>query len=145
MFFGLSAFIDIKIPPICCVFPIFYYLMRLVLVFTAFSSSALVAEHVFSLAYRCALLLFMLSFLRICAGCPTPRTLKMFLPISVASFILTATSVFSRLIIHFSLGDQFIHGDIPVDYDGIALCLAILPIAYSILKKNNTHESETCN
>ena len=52
LLFGVSAFIDIKIPPLFCAVPLLYYLMRLVLVFTAFSTSALVAEHVFSLAYR---------------------------------------------------------------------------------------------
>ncbi len=135
IFFGLSAFINLKIPPISCVVPLFYYLMRLVLIFTSFSASALVAEHVFSLAYRCALLVFMLMFLRICAGFPSSRTLKLFLPVSISTFILTFTSIVSRLIVHFSLGDAFIHGDVPVDYDGIALCLAILPITYNILKE----------
>jgi hypothetical protein len=133
--YGISAFINIKIPPLSCVVPMFYFLMRLVLVFTSFSSSALVAEHVFSLSYRCALLVFMLMFLRICAGFTSKRTLKFFLPVSVTTFILTFVSVISRLIVHFSLGDAFIHGDIPVDYDGIALCLFILPITYNILKK----------
>lgn len=135
MFFGLSAFTDLKIPPIINVIPMFYYFMRLVLVFTSFSSSALVSEHVFSLAYRCILLVFMLMLLRICANYPSNRTLKFFLPVSVATFILTFTSVISRLIVYFSLGNTFIHGDIPIDYDGIALCLFILPITYNILKE----------
>ncbi len=134
-FFGLSAFTDLKIPSIANVIPMFYYLMRLVLVFTSFSASALVSEHVFSLAYRCILLVFMLMFLRICAGYPTNRTLKFFLPVSIITFILTFTSVVSRLIVYFSLGNTFVHGDIPIDYDGIALCLFILPITYNILKE----------
>lgn len=133
LFFGISAFIDVKIPPILNTVPLFYYLMRLVLVFTAFSSSALVAEHVFSLAYRCTLLVFMLTFLRLYAGYPSKRTFKIFLPISVSAFILSFTSVISRLIVHFCAGDSFIHGDVPIDYDGITLCLIILPIAYDAL------------
>ncbi len=136
-FFGISAFIEIKIPPISYVIPMFYYLMRLVLIFTTFSSSALVSEHVFSLSYRCLILVFMLMFLRTCAGLITPRTKKFFLPVSMATFVLTFTSVISRLIVHFSLGDTFIHGDVPIDYDGIALCLFILPITYNILKEES--------
>ena len=137
IFFGISAFIDLKIPPVLNAVPLFYYVMRLVLIFTTFSTSALVSEHVFSLSYRCILLVFMLMFLRICAGYPSKRTLKFFFPVSVTTFVLTFTSVISRLIVHFSLGDAFIHGDIPVDYDGIALCLFILPMTYNILKKES--------
>jgi len=79
----------------------------------------------------------MLIFFRICWGFTTKLPLKFFLPVSVTTFILTFVSVISRLIVHFSLGDAFIHGDIPVDYDGIALCLFILPMTYNILKKES--------
>ena len=133
--YGTGAFIKLNLPKITAIIPCIYSITRLVVVFTALSTSALVAEHVFSLAYHVSVMVFMLNFGRMVAGEPSKNSGKIFFPVTVASFIFTCTSVFSRLIILILRKTDMIHGEAPLDLTGIVLSIFMLLIARDIYKE----------
>ncbi len=135
--FGLGAFMNIKLPKIAAILPCIHSVMRLVVVFTSLSTSALVAEHVFSLAYHASVMVYMLNFGRFAANEPSKNGSKFFFPITVTAFIFTATSVFSRLIVSLSGKPELIHGEVEIDITGIVLTVFMLLCAADICKENN--------
>lgn len=140
--YGVSAFINFKLPKITAVLPCIHSIMRLIVVFTSLSTAALVAEHVFSLAYHVSVMVFMLNFGRMAAGEPSKNSAKSFFPITAATFIFTGTSVFSRLIALICGKEDMIHGETALDITGIVLCVFMLLIAADICKENNTQMKE---
>lgn len=135
MAYGVSAFVDITLPAITAIFPCIHSIMRLIVVFGTFSTSALVAEHVFSLAYHVSVMLFMLYFGRIVASVPQKKSGKTFFPVTVCAFIFTCTSVFSRLLMLFLSKTEMIHGETALDITGIVLSVFMLSAAADICKE----------
>lgn len=134
--FGLSAFAKIKLPAVAAALPCIHYIMRLIVVFTSISTSALVAEHIFSLAYHVSAMVYMLNFGRIAAGEPSKNIAKVFFPISAMTFIFTCTSVFSRLIMLILGKPEMIHGEAALDITGIVLSIFVLLIAADTVKED---------
>ena len=137
--------LNFKLPTVTAVLPCLHFVMRLVVVFTSLSTAALVAEHVFSLAYRVSVMVFMLNFGRIVANVPTKNTNKVFFPISCAAVIFTGTSVLSRLIMIFADKTELIHGEAALDITGIVLLVFMLLTAADICKENETKTEEEVN
>lgn len=144
--YGTGAFIKLNIPKITAIIPCIYSLLRLVVVFTTLSTSALVSEHVFSLAYHTSVMLFMLNFGRIVAGEPSKSTEKIFFPVTVAAFIFTCTSVFSRLIMLLLGKADMIHAEVGLDLTAIMLSIFMLLITRDIYKekKEETENDIQC-
>lgn len=140
--YGMSAFINIKLPKITAILPCIHSVMRLVVVFTSLSTSALVAEHVFSLAYHVSVMVYMLNLGRMAAEEPAKNSQKTFFPLTVVSFIFTCTSTFSRLIALLLNKENFIHSEVPLDITGIVLCIFMLLIAADICKANKEETKE---
>ncbi len=140
--YGISAFTDIKLPKIAAIIPCIHYIMRLIVVFTTLSTSALVTEHVFSLAYHASVMVFMLYLGRIAAGETSKNSAKSFFPVTTAAFIFTCTSVFSRLIMLLLGKPEMIHGETALDITGIILSIFMLLIAADICKENTEEIKE---
>lgn len=134
--YGVGAFIKFKLPDITAIIPCVYFILRLVVVFTALSTSALVAEHVFSLAYHVSVMVFMLYFGRAVAGVPSKNISKTFFPIKTAAFIFTTTSVFSRLIMLLLGKTEMIHSEAGLDLTGIMLSIFMILITADIYKES---------
>lgn len=135
--YGLTAFTNLRLPNVTAILPCIHFITRLVVVFGGLSTSALVAEHVFSLAYHVCAMVFMLNLGRVMANEPSKSSQKTFFPISVLTFIFTCTSVFSRLIMLIISKTQMIHGETPLDITGIALSIFIILISADICKNDN--------
>ncbi len=140
--FGASAFKKLNIPPICAVFPCLYFVIRLIVVFTDFSTTALVGEHVFSLSYHCFVMIFALFLGRLSAGFAGKKHKLLFFPVAISALIFTATSVFSRIIVTALGKKQLIHGELPVDIVGVAFCIVLVFIILDIFRNVLQEEEE---
>ncbi len=63
--YGISLISDFKLPPISAVIPVFYFIIKVICVFTSVSSLALITDNILMLAAYCTLLFFFLCFLKL--------------------------------------------------------------------------------
>lgn len=143
--YGISPSVGIRLPKITAILPCIHFIMRLIVVFTSLSTAALVAEHVFSLAYHVSVMVYMLNLGRILGEAPAKNTARTFFPITVCTFIFTATSVLSRLIALIAKKQELIHGESALDITGIVLSVFLLLIAADICKESNKTKEEDEN
>lgn len=60
--YGISLISDFTLPPISAVIPVFYFIIKVICVFTSVSSLALITDNILMLAAYCTLLFFFLCF-----------------------------------------------------------------------------------
>ena len=58
--YGISLISDFTLPPISAVIPVFYFIIKVICVFTSVSSLALITDNILMLAAYCTLLFFFL-------------------------------------------------------------------------------------
>ncbi len=140
--YGLTAFVDIKLPALTAIIPVIHWICRIMVVFSAFSTTSLVAEHIYSLAALCFVTVFMLMFGKTVSGIAGSKTLICLFPTAICASILTLISSVSRLAVTLLNHSEKIHGETPVDIVGIAVGIFILIITTDISVKET---EETTN
>lgn len=141
MLFGASTFKKLTIPPVCAVLPCLHFIIRLIIVFTDYSTAALVAEHVLSLAYHCFIMIFMLFLGRNIADVASKKHSALLFPIGIATLIFSFTSVISRVILALMEKEQLIHGEMALDTIGMVFCLLIVVLLLDMFRKNNNPQN----
>lgn len=141
--YGLGAFNDkIKLSKAFCVLPAIHWVMRLVVVFATFSTTALVAEHIFSLSSLCLTTLFMLFLGKALSGVAGKKTLTALYPTAVCASILNLTSSISRLIVTLISQAEKVHGEVPLDIVGIVVGIFMLVLTVDMAKENKKIKTE---
>ena len=141
--YGLGAFTDkIKLPKVFCVLPAVHWVMRLVVVFATFSTTALVAEHIFSLSSLCLTTLFMLFLGKALSGVAGKKTLTALYPTAVCASLLNLTSSLSRLVVTLVSQAEKIHGEVPLDIVGIIVGIFMLVLTADMNKANKKTKTE---
>lgn len=142
IFFGIGRFLDIKLPSVTYIMPTLHWIMRLIVVFSSFSTTSLVAEHIFSLFSNGFTLLFMLSMGKYLTDCSNKKDKKALFPLATASFILNTTSALSRLIVFLLGHSDKIHFESSVDIVSLCAVIFIALITFDIFKNKEEKINE---
>lgn len=113
--FGVNAFYSIKMPEYLSAIPCIHWIFRLIVVFGTFSSNALVAEHIFSLAALSSTCVFMLLFGKRYVKFESEKSDKLFYPTAICAAILNLTSSLSRIIVTVIGASDRIHAEANID------------------------------
>lgn len=141
--YGLTSFVDIKLPPLTATIPVIHWICRIMVAFSAFSTVSLVAEHIYSLAALCLVTVFMLLLGKTVSGIAGRKTLTCLFPTAICASILTLTSSVSRLIVTVLGQAERIHGETSIDIVSIAVGIFMLVITADIsVKKMEDNEYE---
>ncbi len=140
--YGMTSFATYKLPPITAVIPVVHWIFRIMVVFSTFSTTSLVAEHIYSLAALCLTTVFMLQLGKAVSGIAGKRTLTALFPTAICASILTLTSSVSRLIVTLLGEVGKIHGETPLDVVGIAVGIFMLVITADISVKEKEKNSD---
>lgn len=139
---GISAFYHIKLPIYASVIPAVHWIFRLVVVFSTFSSNALVAEHIFSLAALCISCVFMLIFGKNRAEIQSEKSKKLFYPLAICGAVLNLSSAVPRLIVTIIGAADKVHGEANIDAVTLILGIFMLVITADISNEKKIGEKE---
>ncbi len=139
---GASAFCDIKLPVIANVIPAVHWIFRLVVVFGTFSSNALVAEHIFSLAALCVSCVFMLLLGKNRAEIQSDKKAGRLYPIAICGTILNLTSAVPRIIVTLLGNGDKVHGEANIDAVTLLLGIFMLMLTADISNAKKIGEKE---
>ncbi|MEE0840093.1 MAG: hypothetical protein U0L72_06040 [Acutalibacteraceae bacterium] len=140
--YGMTSFATYKLPPVTAVIPVIHWLCRIIVMFSAFSTTSLVAEHIYTLCALCFTTLFMLQLGKTVSGIAGNKTLTAFFPTAICASILTLTSSVSRLIVTLLGEMEKIHGETPLDIVGITVGIFMLVITADISVKEKEKNSD---
>lgn len=138
--YGLSPFVQLKLPEIFAVIVPIHWILRLIVVFGTFSTTALVAEHIFSLAALSVTAVFMLEFSKAVLGIAGKKVLTSLYPTAICSAVLSLTSSVSRLIVTILSAAEKIHAEVPIDIVGITVGIFMLIISADIFNEAQKEE-----
>ena len=129
---GVNAFYSIKIPVISNIIPCVHWIFRLIVVFGTFSSNALVAEHIFSLASLCVTCVFMLELGKNRAEIVGIKKGRLLYPVAICGAILNLVSALPRLIVTVMGQSDRVHGEANIDLVSIAVGIFMLMVTLDI-------------
>lgn len=98
--FGLSQFIELKIPSITSIIPAVYIIIRIICDFTAISSLALISDNIFLIGFYCLILLFMLNFAKLYVGMGGDGIFRKLLALGLSSSIIGISQAVPFIIIN---------------------------------------------
>ncbi|MEE0945594.1 MAG: hypothetical protein U0M42_02045 [Acutalibacteraceae bacterium] len=143
IFYGMTAIVKMKLPLITMAIPAIHWVIKIMVIFSTFSTAALVAEHIYTLSAVCITALFMLTFGKTVAGVSGKKALSTFYPTAICAAILNFTVSLSRIIVAILGQTDKIHGEAAVDIVGLAVGLLMLFITADIgTIKNEENENE---
>ena len=116
MAIGVNAFYNLKLPVFFNILPAVHWVCKLIVVFGNFSSNALVAEHIFTLAALAVSCIFMLIFGKSLSNMQGKKAARFLFPIALLGAILNITSALSRIIVTAVGMSEKIHGEVSVDF-----------------------------
>lgn len=98
--YALGGFVRIKLPKLCAVIPVAYFIVRIICAFISISSLALISDNIFLMAVYCMCLLFMLNFAKLYNGLDSEYNFRKILATGLVSVILCFTESVPHLIIN---------------------------------------------
>ena len=107
--YGISLVSDLKLPPLAAAIPVFYFIIKVICVFTSVSSLALITDNVLMLAAYCALLLFFLCFGKLYNGIDEEYNFRKLQAAGFASAILCLAQGLPHIIINMLNGNAYQH------------------------------------
>ena len=108
-FAGISLISDFTLPPISAVIPVFYFIIKVICVFTSVSSLALITDNILILAAYCTLLFFFLCFGKLYNGIDREYNFRKLQASGFASVLLCLTQSVPHIIFNISNGGAYRH------------------------------------
>ena len=107
--YGISLISDFTLPPISAVIPVFYFIIKVICVFTSVSSLALITDNILMLAAYCTLLFFFLCFGKLYNGIDREYNFRKLQASGFASVLLCLTQSVPHIIFNLSNGGAYRH------------------------------------
>ena len=137
---GISAFAKFRVPPMLNIIPVLFWIIKLIIIFSNYSSLAAITENVFELASLCAILVFILQFAKHQNDIAPQKTGRMLLPISVITFMLCGAYAIPQLILYFSGNKDLAHTSNVTFITSFAMMLFVGVYVYLSFKNDNLTE-----
>ncbi len=96
-----SVISTIKVPSILAVLPVFFWLVKIISVFSVYSQVSTIADNIFELLAYCGAAVFFLYYARFINSVESVKTVQALLPVSVATFLLCFIYAAPRIVLVF--------------------------------------------
>lgn len=108
--YGATCVVEFKIPRLAFIIPVFYWMMRLIWVFTALNTLALTTEHILLLLNCSAILIFMLQYAKLLNVVERDKSYKRIQVVGIASVLLSVDYALANLLLEF-MGKRVSHNE----------------------------------
>lgn len=137
---GLSAFTEIKVNPIADLAHVFFWLIRLIIVFSSYLAVSVISENVFEIAALCLALVYFLNFAKMQNNVSFVKSAGKLMPLSIATVMLCAVYSLPQIILMLTGREELLHSQ-NVTYV-TDFCLMIYIIYYTLImfRTNNLIE-----
>ena len=139
--FGMGGIVDIKIPNICSVIPVIYFIIRVICDFTAISALALISDNLILMASYCSCLWFMLNFAKLYNGIDTERNFKKLMSSAMLAVIFCFTQSIPHIVMNFATNNAYLHTSFQVNLNILLMGIFILTFMLSHFSRHNACEN----
>ena len=143
IFYAVSPYVGFSLPRLCAVLPVIYFIMRIICSFTAISSLALISDNIMVTACYCLILLFMLSFAKLCNGVDTEYNFRRLLAFGLSSVILCAAQSIPHIAFNLAAACGYNHTSGPANVSILAAGIFIAVFTFSHFSRKNLDLGET--
>ncbi|MGN0494298.1 MAG: hypothetical protein ACI4F7_11670 [Acutalibacteraceae bacterium] len=143
--YGLTGFIDLRLPALASVIPALYLVMRIICSFTSISSLALISDNVLLLAAYCLLLLFFLSFGKLYCGIGAENEFRKLMAMGLTATVLCFTQAVPHIIINLATNNGYQHTSDTANFSLLMFGIFAAAFVFSHFSASNSLESGTQN
>ncbi len=134
---SLSAFCKFTVPPMLDAILVLFWTVKLIIIFSNYSSLASITENIFELASLCGILLFILQFAKLQNNVTPNKTNNSFLSVSVIAFMLCAAYSVPQILLYVTGNKDLAHTSNVTFITGFAMMLFIGVYVYMCFKEEN--------
>ena len=134
---AISTVTAFKLPPLLDVILVLFWTIKLIIIFSNYSSLAAITENVFELASLCGILVFVLQFAKLQNGVTPYKTNNTFLGFSVIAFMLCAAYSVPQIILYITGNKNLAHTSNVTFITGFAMMIFIGVYVILAFKEEN--------
>ena len=133
--YGIKMLIGFPMPKLFAIVPPFYFIMRLICIFTSISAISLIVDNVITLASHCLVLLFMANFAKLLNGIDSDMVFKKIAASGFTATILCFVDAIPRLYFLLNKQSGYIHSGVSSPISVLLCGLFILAFTLCYFKK----------
>ncbi len=135
--FAVAGIRNVSRPGMLGIIPVIFWGMKLIIIFSNYSSLSTIAENVFELAALCGILVYVLSLAKLQNGVQPERTNSEFLSISVMSFMLCAVYSIPQMFLYLTGNRRLAHTtNVTFITSGAVMIFIVVYIIFAYRKEN---------
>ena len=138
--YGVSKFIDFKLPNFASIIPSIYIIIRIICDFASISSLALISDYIFLISGYCTVLLFFINFIKLYNKVDTEYNFRKILATGLASSLICISQSTAHIIINIINSGTYNHVPHSANISMLALGLFIITFVLTHFKDNKVND-----